>query len=151
MEPFVVLRREFNPCAATCDRRNQEEVVDKLDIFRSLFAVHSLGRILLQDFALEPFLRIRKARFPVRDIPTASRDKESRILRNQVVILRRTKRRVLVGIFDMFKNQGMPVLRNELLDNRILLAEIVHIQKLPAEIPAYQAQVHLDVAVPVDP
>ena len=149
VQAFLVCGRERMPRCIAHHSGNQEEVVDKLDIFRSLLAVHPLGRILLEDFAFEPRLRIFQARIAMRDIPHAGRDEQARILRNQVVIRRGTERRMPVGIFRVFTDHRPPRFRYELLDSAVFLAQAVNIQQLPAKSPADKPQVHLDIAVPV--
>ena len=70
-----------------------------------------------------------------------------------MVVCRRTKRRMVVGIFRMFVNKRSPDVSNKLLKCwffRNVCTHTIYVQHLPTEVPANQAQVHLDIAVPVD-
>ena len=151
MQTLIVSFRKFSTSMAPCDSGNQEEIVYKLDVLGSLFAIYTFCGILQKNFAFKPSLRILQASIPIRDVPFASSHKQACIFRNQMVISRRAKRRMIIRIFRMFKNERQPDRINKMRKHRIRCTEIFDIKNLPAKIPADQPQIDFDIAIPVDP
>ena len=151
MQPFVIRFRKWNTRVLPYHCGNQEKVIDKLDVFRSFFAVHAFCGILQKNFTFQARPRILQTRMTMRNIPTASRNKKARIFRNQMVVRRRTPRRMIIRILCMFKNYRQPNATYKLVKFGIGLEKRFHSQNLPTKIPANQSQIHFDIAVPVDP